>query len=211
MVNGFTLQEQVELLQLHLRSELALGVWDAARLGDIEEKIRVRTVQLEAGSAADTTVKKFDIFDKPSQLFARYEHNISTLSLHEQSLRNRSAGISAYTQEIRRRDDERMNKLYQKDKRGKIVILDASLSAVPVSLRELVLKLPKSSSLAPDIDGFITNLRRIVLPPRPVEDFRSSASVQAQDSGADDSALDYDNRSDIFRIRKKLKLGKNVT
>lgn len=110
---------------------------------------------------------------------------------------------------------------------------EMELSGVPIFLRDLLLSLPSHvGETSPSTDSFIDQLRRTVLPPRPVSEkgsgYTDSSSVlglgstsaldlpvssgykrkmtAAADEDADFDREDNDGRHDVFRQRRRVKM-----
>ena len=104
----------------------------------------------------------------------------------------------------------------------------SAMAGVPIFLRDLLSKLPPHSGPLPNVDLFLDQLRKTVLPPRPVVDEdapvsgassagavaedvvlagsgkRSALEVGGDDDDDDDGAVG--NRDDVFRKRRRLQL-----
>lgn len=111
---------------------------------------------------------------------------------------------------------------------------EVELAGVPIFLRELLLALPPLNGLGPSSDAFIDQLRKTVLPPRPVsekcgsysdsilgfgsgqdnpavaafgENKRKISSINEEPDDRDDSFVE--SKHDVFRQRRKVKIDPN--
>lgn len=106
-------------------------------------------------------------------------------------------------------------------------VQEVELSGVPIFLRDLLLALPPHSGYVPNTDEFIDQLRRTVLPPRPVSETNGGHSdtllgfgsgslesgnkrkLQSMDDDADldiDENNNNDSKHDVFRQRRRVKM-----
>lgn len=112
-------------------------------------------------------------------LLCRCSHFSSMLPPGDEALRQRSRG-ALFLKEVTDKADQRMIALmdtgvggrrrHRRDGGDGGNLDSAALAGVPIFLRDLLVKLPPHKGPAPNIDAYLDQLRRTVLPPRPVTD-----------------------------------------
>lgn len=183
-----------------------LGLTDITRLDELrksrdkakalyEDNERARQIAAAGGVAGvdvPTMGKIRGLFDCSYELGERYEQLVSfSLPLADTFLQQRSKG-KYFLEEVAKQEAERMAALREagqrrwKRDRGDGDDGPGHFSGVPPVLREFLPRLPAHSGPIPDVEGFIRQLRAVVLPPRPSDDgdFGSSSLKRPRDESA---------------------------
>jgi hypothetical protein len=192
------------LWEEYLRAETILGLSDVSRLDELrrsrdkakllyEDSERARQITAAGGViSADvsiTTSKVRGLFDCSYELGERYEPSGSfSLPPADLFLQQRSKG-KYFLEEIAKQEAEKMAALREAGQRrwrrdrGDGDDGPGHFSGVPPVLREFLPRLPAHTGPIPDVEGFIRQLRAIVLPPRPADDgdFGSSSLKRPRD------------------------------
>ena len=155
------------------------------------------------------------------------------------NLKQRSRG-SVYLDELMRIEEEKMSHVPGQDKRkhhrmsAEENAANDELLGIPPTLRDFINRLPSQlpshmSVTSTHIDGFIDNLRRAVLPPRPYSEYATEADKSDHPSGTgsgpgtngsmgtnsilnmnveeeEDEDITFENVDDIFQQRQKMRL-----
>ena len=199
-------KDQLLLWDEYLRAETMLGLTDISRLDELrksrdkakalyEDSERARQIAA-AGGVAGVDVPSMGkirgLFDCSYELGERYEQLGSfSLPLADTFLQQRSKG-KYFLEEVAKQEAERMAALREagqrrwKRDRGDGDDGPGHFSGVPPVLREFLPRLPAHSGPIPDVEGFIRQLRAVVLPPRPSDDgdFGSSSLKRPRDESA---------------------------
>ena len=115
------------------------------------------------------------LFECSYELVERYDQlGTFSLPLADSSLQQRSKG-KFFLEEVAKQEAERMTALREAGQRRWKRDRDGDdgpghFSGVPPLLREFLPRLPAHSGPIPDVEGFIRQLRAVVLPPRPADD-----------------------------------------
>ena len=189
-----SLKDQLQLWDEYLKAETTLGLSDVTRLDDLrksrdkakllyEDSERSRQIAAAGGVVGDTVSlgKIGSLFDCSYELCERYEQ-LGSFSLPpaDASLQQRSKG-KFFLEEVAKQEAERMTALREAGQRRWKRDRDGDdgpghFSGVPPVLREFLPRLPAHSGPIPDVEGFIRQLRAVVLPPRPADDGDFSSS-----------------------------------
>ena len=204
-------KDQLILWEEYLRAETTLGLSDVSRLDDLrksrdkakilyEDSERARQITAAGGvigSDVSSAGKVRGLFDCSYELGERYEPSGSfTLPPADLFLQQRSKG-KYFLEEIAKQEAEKMAALREagqrrwKRDRGDGDDGPGHFSGVPPVLREFLPRLPTHTGPIPDVEGFIRQLRALVLPPRPADDgdFSSSSLKRPRDEVASTTAF----------------------
>lgn len=227
----FTAKDILQLWEELLQAELTMGMSDTNRLMLLQERVRLARAEIDRTFIASQD--SLDLFEPIQQLYSR--HNVAA------SLPNCDSALNirvsaALERDMVERHDHRAEQVTsaktQRRKRDDAPPDGVELSGVPIFLRDLLVALPPISGPVPNTDEFIDQLRRTVLPPRPISDKKGSSSGDSllglgvsvpQDTSSqtgnkrkllsidDDSDLDrdanfMDNKNDVFKQRRRVKL-----
>jgi hypothetical protein len=199
-------KDQLLLWEEYLRAETMLGLTDVSRLDELrksrdkakalyEDNERARQIAAAGGVAGvdvPTMGKIRGLFDCSYELGERYEQlGAFSLPLADTYLQQRSKG-KYFLEEVAKQEAERMAALREagqrrwKRDRGDGDDGPGHFSGVPPVLREFLPRLPAHSGPIPDVEGFIRQLRAVVLPPRPSDDvdFGSSSLKRPREESA---------------------------
>ena len=226
-----SLKMQLEVLEEYLNAELILGVCDITHLNSIRErrnKIKTAVEEFERAKLGIVLSKdeaKFTsktLYDCISELFERYDFNLTNLPEQEQSLRDRTRGKLSIDGQQKFDSDRMRGQSVLGSKRDMGAEFHLSMSGLPVVLRDLLSKLPSHTGPMPDIDGFVRHMKSIVLPPRPADEIMDESVRNDFDSAKNLDTLDkmntdldqidenqdtdqVDEKDDVFRQRKRLR------
>jgi hypothetical protein len=254
---GRSAKELLDLWEEYLSSETTLGLSDVTRLNELREQrdkakaafedverskqsgIVLGTAAADALFAEAAAARVRGLFEGAYEIAERYEAvGPFTFDGGDSSLRQRSRGRK-YLDEVSQQESDRMaalrdagNRRSKRDRGGGGGGDDSEgpshLSGVPSILREFLPKLPSHSGSVPDIEGFMRQLRTLVMPPRPASDENdakrartsegpvgagggSADWVQAMESRNDEDDEEVEEmmgaRDDIFRQRMRSRLG----
>jgi hypothetical protein len=169
------------------------------------------------------------MFEYCSELLDRNDDCLKFAPSSDISLQKRSRGTD-YLEEVTKAEEERSrdaNDYASKRSRIGESLVDEE---VPAFLRDLLTKLPQHGGILPDIDSFVDQLRKTVLPPRPIPDediygatntalagprldskmathIKSHVGYDEDDMENDyESIQEYADSEDVFKIRQKQKL-----
>ena len=204
-------KDQLVLWEEYLKAETTLGLSDVSRLDELrrsrdrakmlyEENERARQITAAGGVVgvdAPVLSKVRGLFDCSYELGERYDSAGSfSLPPADSFLQQRSKG-KYFLEEVAKQEAERMAALREagqrrwKRDRGDGDDGPGHFSGVPPVLREFLPRLPAHSGPIPDVEGFIRQLRAVVLPPRPSDDvdFGSSSQKRPRDEVASSFAI----------------------
>jgi len=226
----FTAKESLQLWEALLQAELTMGMSDTSRLMLLQERIRLARAESDKNSI--TSQDNIDLFEPIQQLYSR--HNVAaSFPSCDEALNMRVSGIltSDKGDGHDQRTDQMTGGKTQRRKRDDAPPDGVELSGVPIFLRDLLVALPSHVGPVPNTDNFIDQLRRTVLPPRPISEKGSASndtllglggsvpqdtSIQAgnkrkllstdDDADYDRDANYADNKNDVFRQRRRVKL-----
>lgn len=167
-----------------LQIELKMGLSDIGRISIVREAVlKARSMAYPQGPPVihATTALSPDeavFFEYPAELFDKCNIPGVSLTLVDADMKNRCRGAALIDELVRGSDFDPNVADGGKKGRGKNSMeqgsaLDADssiLAGLPAFFRELLTKLPPFNGSVPDIDAFVDNLRRTVLPPRPAEE-----------------------------------------
>ena len=183
-------KSRLRLWEEFLRIELSLGMSSVSRISEI----RSRVVNARCNANAHALQPKISnaetesniLFDYASELYEKHAIPGVSLPLADSCVKDRCRG-PAYIDELVRAADPDSSSSEQGGKNaGRSLpvpssLLDADssiLAGLPAFFKEVLSKLPAFNEPTPDIDAFIDNLRRTVLPPRPREEFNTHRQKQ---------------------------------
>ena len=196
------MKDQLVLWDEYLKAETVLGLSSVSRLDDLrksrdkaklqyEDSERARQIAAAGGVVGTEIValgKIRGLFDCSYELGERYDQlGTFSLPIADSSLQQRSKG-KFFLEEVAKQEAERMAALREAGQRRWKRDRDGDdgpghFSGVPPVLREFLPRLPAHTGPIPDVEGFIRQLRAVVLPPRPSDDsdFTSSSLKRNRD------------------------------
>jgi hypothetical protein len=89
--------------------------------------------------------------------------------------------------------------------------LQSTTAVLTGGLRDFVLKLPNSYGGTPDVDGFLRQIKAVILPPRPLSDFSPLENNElkkenfdfTEEENLEKGNASFEIRNDVFRKRQK--------
>lgn len=238
IVNGFVLEDQLVLRTELLNAECTIGLSEPRRISDLHAQVkRIKQIiddekKISSTTSTAETEATFDMFQHTNELVMRHDDAFSIAPIGDILIKNRSRGAT-YLDELSKLEDDRVNLLMNSGKGSGIAhnqLLDfaqdgtVALANIPQFLRDLLTKLPHHSGAMPDVEAFVEQLCRTVLPPRPIPDVDLSGSGNAgngkedsrqvnthmveQEEADNDEDEDggLDANDDIFRRRQKKRM-----
>jgi hypothetical protein len=197
---------RLQLWEEFLKIELSMGLSAISRTAQLRAAVVAARSsaypqggQPKAASSARDGGEGNVFFEYTAELFERHAIAGVSLPLVDAGVRDRCRGTIFIDELVRSAEleanaSEGGKKNRGGGKSGPVVTsaLDADssiLAGLPAFFKELLSKLPAFTGPAPDVDAFVDNLRRTVLPPRPVEDAFNRHPVQSEQDTVQGASL----------------------